>query len=194
MLRWRVRNDCAPRTKNGQPPQSTTGVASANWTKREVWCQQWCKSEMAAHLQAPRRAARGSQRSTGAASCRPVRRPRPRRPPQVQAPCRRWGRCPDPPGGFPDASGRCRWCLQAPAATVWRFVAEIPLGIRGELAAAAGTAEEIVAAAVARGGAGFRRIDFHAADRIGRKRCIAVRMRRMIHRQFPLKPVPGRGI
>jgi hypothetical protein len=29
MLRLRFRTDCAPRTKNGQPPQRTTGVASA---------------------------------------------------------------------------------------------------------------------------------------------------------------------
>ena len=32
MLRRRVASERAPRTKNGQPPQSTTGVASASWT------------------------------------------------------------------------------------------------------------------------------------------------------------------
>ena len=31
MLRLRVSSDCQPRTKNGQPAQSTTGVANANW-------------------------------------------------------------------------------------------------------------------------------------------------------------------
>ena len=31
MLRLRVSSDCQPRTKNGQPAQSTTGVAKANW-------------------------------------------------------------------------------------------------------------------------------------------------------------------
>ena len=30
MLRLRVTSDCQPRSKNGQPAQSTTGVASAN--------------------------------------------------------------------------------------------------------------------------------------------------------------------
>ena len=31
MFRWRLTTDGQPRTKNGQPPQSTTGVASASW-------------------------------------------------------------------------------------------------------------------------------------------------------------------
>ena len=30
MFRWRFTTDAQPRTKNGQPPHSTTGVASAN--------------------------------------------------------------------------------------------------------------------------------------------------------------------
>ena len=31
MLRWRVASERHPRTKNGQPAQSTTGVARAIW-------------------------------------------------------------------------------------------------------------------------------------------------------------------
>ena len=38
MLRLRVTSDCKPRTKNGQPAHSTTGVASANWIRFDVAC------------------------------------------------------------------------------------------------------------------------------------------------------------
>src|ERR1700730_1534458 len=31
MLRLRVTSDCQPRTKNGHPAQSTTGVVNTNW-------------------------------------------------------------------------------------------------------------------------------------------------------------------
>ena len=30
ILRFQVRTDCQPRTKNGHPPHNTTGVANAN--------------------------------------------------------------------------------------------------------------------------------------------------------------------
>jgi len=33
MFRWPERTDAQPRWKNGKPAQSTTGVASANWTQ-----------------------------------------------------------------------------------------------------------------------------------------------------------------
>ena len=33
MLSWRVRSERQPRTKNGLPPQSTTGVASRSWSQ-----------------------------------------------------------------------------------------------------------------------------------------------------------------
>ena len=33
MLRLRVTSDCHPRTKNGQPAHSTTGVANTNWSQ-----------------------------------------------------------------------------------------------------------------------------------------------------------------
>ena len=36
MLRLRVTSDCQPRTKNGQPAHSTTGVASTIWIQFEV--------------------------------------------------------------------------------------------------------------------------------------------------------------
>ena len=37
MLRLRVTSDCQPRTKNGQPAHSTTGVASTSCSQFEVW-------------------------------------------------------------------------------------------------------------------------------------------------------------
>jgi hypothetical protein len=36
MLRFRLRSERQPRTKNGQPAQRTTGVVSANWSQREA--------------------------------------------------------------------------------------------------------------------------------------------------------------
>ena len=36
MLRFQLSSDCQPRTKNGQPPHSTTGVASRNSTHCSV--------------------------------------------------------------------------------------------------------------------------------------------------------------
>ena len=36
ILRLRLTTDCQPRTKNGQPHQSTTGVASANSTHVQI--------------------------------------------------------------------------------------------------------------------------------------------------------------
>ena len=38
MLRLRLTTDCQPRTKNGQPPQSTTGVASTSWAHATTAC------------------------------------------------------------------------------------------------------------------------------------------------------------
>ena len=36
MFRLRLTSDSQPRRKNGQPPHSTTGVASASWTQIAV--------------------------------------------------------------------------------------------------------------------------------------------------------------
>jgi hypothetical protein len=36
IFRLRVSNDCQPRTKNGQPAHSTTGVAKIIWIQFEV--------------------------------------------------------------------------------------------------------------------------------------------------------------
>jgi hypothetical protein len=38
MLRLRVTTECQPRTKNGQPAQSTTGVASTSWAHATAAC------------------------------------------------------------------------------------------------------------------------------------------------------------
>ena len=51
MLRLRVTSDCQPRTKNGQPPHSTTGVASSIWIQFEVCCETSVEAgKVAAHL------------------------------------------------------------------------------------------------------------------------------------------------
>src|SRR6185369_9061292 len=36
IFNWRVTIDCQPRSKNGQPPQSTTGVAKANCSQAQA--------------------------------------------------------------------------------------------------------------------------------------------------------------
>ena len=112
-------SDCQPRTKNGQPAHSTTGVASTS-------CIQFDSP--------------GSTRCRGRARCPPIsssddrhgeREADPEPPRHVdelgigagvggrrcpaRAPCRRSGTSPDRPAGSPDASGRCRSCLPAPA-------------------------------------------------------------------------------
>ena len=43
MLRLRFLNDAQPRSKNGQPPQSTTGVARANWSHIEARTGSGCQ-------------------------------------------------------------------------------------------------------------------------------------------------------
>ena len=53
MLRLRVSSDCQPRTKNGQPAHSTTGVAKANWIQLDSVgsTQLWRADDMPAHRQ-----------------------------------------------------------------------------------------------------------------------------------------------
>ena len=53
MLRLRVTSDCQPRSKNGQPAHSTTGVAKANCSQFDsVWSIQAMRAEeVRAHLQ-----------------------------------------------------------------------------------------------------------------------------------------------
>ena len=51
MLRWPVRSDCAPRTKNGQPPHSTTGVARTNCAGvADAAHRKMKQAEMSAHF------------------------------------------------------------------------------------------------------------------------------------------------
>ena len=53
MLRLRVTTDCQPRTKNGQPAHSTTGVANASWIQLDSVAidPAMRADEMRAHLQ-----------------------------------------------------------------------------------------------------------------------------------------------
>ena len=53
MLRWRVSTDRTPRTKNGQPPHSTTGVANTSCTRFDAPCGQRRKAESARPSPAP---------------------------------------------------------------------------------------------------------------------------------------------
>ena len=36
MLRWRFTSEAQPRTKNGHPAHSTTGVAKTSWIQAEI--------------------------------------------------------------------------------------------------------------------------------------------------------------
>ncbi len=64
----------APRTKNGQPAHSTTGVASTNWIQARCPVRQGVrKPESARPFPAPRPAASARRRSKSGASCRRVR-------------------------------------------------------------------------------------------------------------------------
>ena len=75
MLRWRVTSDCQPRTKNGQPAQSTTGVARTSCSQLEPpGADQMIEAEdMPAHARAQGSAGPGPRRSRTGASCRRVR-------------------------------------------------------------------------------------------------------------------------
>ena len=57
MLRLRVSSDCQPRTKNGQPAHSTTGVANTSWIQfdRRLVDPAVTADQVAAHLQDHRR-------------------------------------------------------------------------------------------------------------------------------------------
>ena len=84
---------------------------------------------------------------------------------QAPAPCRRSGRRRGRPGGLPDASGRCRWCLPAhPPAAPW--TCRDMLRRSGEFGSAAGRAEMIGRAAVIEAMLAGLRIDRHATDGI----------------------------
>src|SRR5438309_218966 len=55
MLRLRVTSDCQPRTKNGQPAQTTTGVAKTSWIQFDsVGSSQSCHTRDRAPSLSPR--------------------------------------------------------------------------------------------------------------------------------------------
>ena len=53
MLRLRVTSECQPRTKNGQPAQSTTGVANSSWTQLEAAGDSACRFSMCPPISSP---------------------------------------------------------------------------------------------------------------------------------------------
>ena len=75
MLRCACASDCQPRTKNGQPAHSTTGVASTNCSQFDVMpCEQHAQRwrQMPAHLERQDRHGQHQRRSRTGASCRRV--------------------------------------------------------------------------------------------------------------------------
>ncbi len=69
MLRLRVRTDCQPRTKNGHPPHSTTGVARRS-------CAQVATSEGMASYNGSMRCRPISSRTTGTVRTAPIQKRR----------------------------------------------------------------------------------------------------------------------
>src|SRR5438445_12806324 len=118
MLGDRLRIDCQPRTKNGQPHQSTTGVLkriAANATNRLP--PRSAHSEKHAPFQEQKPATPAPHRSRIVAPCRAVPRSLLRRCRSefwVRAPYRRLGNCQEDPARSADASGTCRPSLPAP--------------------------------------------------------------------------------
>ena len=121
MLRLRVTTDSQPRSKNGQPPQSTTGVASAS-----------CEPEPRARGRATARAAGPAasraiaSTNSGTVSARPTQNRRrhvgqlgvravvARSRARLQRHAADRAGCPARPGGPPGASGRCRCARRRP--------------------------------------------------------------------------------
>ena len=64
MLRLRLTIERQPRSKNGQPAQSTTGVASTSWIQFDVCCPSRCVR--------PKRCPPISSTKTGIVSARPI--------------------------------------------------------------------------------------------------------------------------
>ena len=77
------------------------------------------------------------------------------------------GQLPGVSGGFPGASGRCRWCPSRPGAGGGVLGVQVSLWVGLELRLAAGRAEVEEPPAVFGPMCGGRRIDLHAADRVG---------------------------
>ena len=118
MLRLRVVSEAQPRSKNGQPAHSTTGVASASCTQFDACGPSSCAGRRDGRP-SPAANTGSGQRQADPEPPRHVgelgigRRRRPSTSsgssamPQI-------GQAPGPPGGSRDASGRCRSCRRAP--------------------------------------------------------------------------------
>ena len=158
MLGLRLTSDAQPRSKNGQPPQSTTGVASSKLQPVDVCgeIQPWTGSrEMRPH---------GQQRAAAASATAPIQKRRVMSTSsgfgpssavgtsRAPAPCRRSGSCRARPARSRDASGRCRSRRRRPArlgcrdrrpSLGWRLCAEELRGIGAERFTAARAAEVV---------------------------------------------------
>jgi hypothetical protein len=124
MLRLRLTTDLTPRTKNGQPAQSTTGVpeeirSTAPCARRARRVRS--RDRGRGPWSAPAAARSARRRSRTGAGNRPARGWGLRRlwgRPSAPGPCRISGNHPGRRERFPGASGRCIACLQAREALV----------------------------------------------------------------------------
>ena len=173
MLRLRFTSDCQPRTKNGQPAQSTTGVASSSWSQFEVCCREHQMVEpgqMPAHLQ---RDHRKRQREADPEPARHVDRARGSAPPRR---CTSTGSSAMPQIGqepgpdLPDLgvhrAGVDRALRDGLGLRRRDRRVEIARRVGQELRAAAGRAEIVGLAAVLGAVLGRVRVDRHAAHRV----------------------------
>ena len=170
MLRLRVTNERQPRTKNGAPAHSTTGVDKHQRNPvRPCRRHQMHQAEMAAHLE---HEDRQRQRQRDPEPPRHVDQFGIRRVVErdlfgLQRHAADRATCPVRPAAPPDASDRCRWCRPARRAPA-RVGPQEFFRLGFEALAAARAAEEIVLTAVDEAMLCGRRIDLHAADRIDR--------------------------
>ena len=155
--------DAQPRTKNGQPAQSTTGVASSEL--------QPSSSRRPPEQHAQRRGDGRPSRAatTGTASASPIQNRRVMSASSgfgaglgastsaARAPCRRSGRCRARPAGPPGASGRCRSRPVGAAGCAATLRAEVARRVGRELRPAAGASRSSRSARRARAGAASSR-------------------------------------
>ena len=181
MLRCRETTESQPRSKNGHPPQRTTGVASASCSQAPRTAVQEARSVHGQHL---RRHEREERQGEGGRDPEPpghvLRAPDSLLrlapwPCAAPAPCRRWGRCPGPCCTTSGCMGQVYSAAMAASGTGGAGAAaagaaggrEVLLRILAKPPRAAGRAEVVRLPVVRDGGRRLVRVDRHAAHRVG---------------------------